>query len=257
MSIRSGASVDHWRAVRVVPRAARTGRAPSMSPPGDVVVPHCGRSPARAQALTASPCLACETCGWRWAGSRTRVPAPAGGGRDSPHDHARPARQPPDTTTATSPSTRTASAASTAAPCATTRASGTPATPSSTRCGAATRTSRSPSRSRARPRRGRSRSAAARARMPCGWPRQGWTVTAIDPSGVALARARAAAEAAGADVAWRQGGLLDVDLPEGGFDLVSVFYPALDLAGRTGRPARGTRRTRGHAARRAPRRGRP
>ena len=59
--------------------------------------------------------------------------------------------------------------------------------------------------------------------------RQGWTVTAIDPSGVALERARAAAEAAGADVTWLQGGLLDVDLPEGGFDLVSVFYPALDL----------------------------
>ena len=59
--------------------------------------------------------------------------------------------------------------------------------------------------------------------------RQGWTVTAIDPSGVALTRARSAAEASGADVAWRQGGLLDVDLPEGGFDLVSVFYPALDL----------------------------
>ncbi len=58
---------------------------------------------------------------------------------------------------------------------------------------------------------------------------QGWAVTALDPSGVALARARAAAEAAGADVTWLQGGLLDVDLPEGDFDLVSVFYPALDL----------------------------
>ena len=59
--------------------------------------------------------------------------------------------------------------------------------------------------------------------------RQGWTVTAVDPSGVALERARAAADAAGADVTWKQGGLHDVDLPEGGFDLVSVFYPALDL----------------------------
>jgi SAM-dependent methyltransferase len=61
---------------------------------------------------------------------------------------------------------------------------------------------------------------------------EGWTVTALDPSGVALARARTAAEAAGADVTWLQGGLLDVDLPEGGFDLVSVFYPALDLEDR-------------------------
>jgi len=58
---------------------------------------------------------------------------------------------------------------------------------------------------------------------------EGWAVTALDPSGVALARARAAAEAAGADVTWLQGVLLDVELPEGGFDLVSVFYPALDL----------------------------
>ena len=30
MSIRSGASVDHWRAVSLVPRGLRTGRAPSM-----------------------------------------------------------------------------------------------------------------------------------------------------------------------------------------------------------------------------------
>ncbi len=58
---------------------------------------------------------------------------------------------------------------------------------------------------------------------------QGWAVTALDPSGVALARARAAAEAAGAHVTWLQGGLVEVDLPERAFDLVSVFYPALDL----------------------------
>jgi SAM-dependent methyltransferase len=59
---------------------------------------------------------------------------------------------------------------------------------------------------------------------------RGWTVTALDPSGVALARARAAATAAQADVTWVQGGLVGADLPAGAFDLVSVFYPALDLS---------------------------
>lgn len=58
---------------------------------------------------------------------------------------------------------------------------------------------------------------------------QGWRVTALDPSGVALARARSAAEAAGVEVDWRHGGLAGLDLPEGGFELVSVFYPALAL----------------------------
>ncbi|MBT9256639.1 methyltransferase domain-containing protein [Phycicoccus sp. MAQZ13P-2] len=58
---------------------------------------------------------------------------------------------------------------------------------------------------------------------------RGWTVTALDPSGVALARARAAAEASGVLVDWVHAGLAEADLPVGGFDLVSVFYPALDL----------------------------
>ncbi len=58
---------------------------------------------------------------------------------------------------------------------------------------------------------------------------RGWTVTALDPSGVALARARAAAEASGVLVDWVHAGLAEADLPAGGFDLVSVFYPALDL----------------------------
>lgn len=56
---------------------------------------------------------------------------------------------------------------------------------------------------------------------------RGWEVTALDPSGVALARARRAAAIAGAAVGWLQGGLADVELAVGGFDLVSVFYPAL------------------------------
>lgn len=57
--------------------------------------------------------------------------------------------------------------------------------------------------------------------------RQGWEVTALDPSRVALERARSHAEAARVEVTWLLGGLLDVSLPEGGFDLVSAQYPAL------------------------------
>lgn len=56
---------------------------------------------------------------------------------------------------------------------------------------------------------------------------RGWDVTALDVSGVALARARAHAAAAGVAVTWVHGGLLDVTLPSGGFDLVSAQYPAL------------------------------
>lgn len=56
---------------------------------------------------------------------------------------------------------------------------------------------------------------------------RGWEVTALDVSGVALARAREAAAAAGVDVTWLHSGLLEADLPAGGFDLVSAQYPAL------------------------------
>lgn len=56
---------------------------------------------------------------------------------------------------------------------------------------------------------------------------QGWSVTGLDISGVALERARAAAEAAGVQAQWIHAGLADVELPEDGYDLVSVFYPAL------------------------------
>jgi SAM-dependent methyltransferase len=59
---------------------------------------------------------------------------------------------------------------------------------------------------------------------------QGWTVTAVDPSAVALDRARTAADAAGLDIAWRHAGLLDADLDHAGYDLVSVQYPALRKA---------------------------
>ncbi|WP_144792994.1 bifunctional 2-polyprenyl-6-hydroxyphenol methylase/3-demethylubiquinol 3-O-methyltransferase UbiG [Kocuria palustris] len=56
---------------------------------------------------------------------------------------------------------------------------------------------------------------------------QGWRVSGLDVSGVALERARAAAESAGAEVQWLHSGLDDTELPEDGFDLVSAFYPAL------------------------------
>ncbi len=56
---------------------------------------------------------------------------------------------------------------------------------------------------------------------------QGWQVTAIDVSTVALQRAEAAAQNAGAHVEWMHAGLLDAPLPRGAFDLVSAQYPAL------------------------------
>ncbi len=56
---------------------------------------------------------------------------------------------------------------------------------------------------------------------------QGWDVTALDVSQVALDRARAHAAAAGVEVTWLHSGVLDADLPGGGFDLVTAQYPAL------------------------------
>jgi SAM-dependent methyltransferase len=55
----------------------------------------------------------------------------------------------------------------------------------------------------------------------------GWTVTAIDVSAVALSRARQVAELAGATVEWVAGDVLELALPAGSFDLVSLQYPAL------------------------------
>jgi SAM-dependent methyltransferase len=55
----------------------------------------------------------------------------------------------------------------------------------------------------------------------------GWDVTALDPSGVAVGRARTAAAAVGVDVTWLHGGLLETALPAAGFDLVIALYPAL------------------------------
>jgi SAM-dependent methyltransferase len=58
----------------------------------------------------------------------------------------------------------------------------------------------------------------------------GWTVTAIDVSDVALTRAREAAARAGAVVEWVRGDALQVPFPAGSFDLVSMQYPALPKA---------------------------
>lgn len=57
--------------------------------------------------------------------------------------------------------------------------------------------------------------------------RQGWRVTALDVSGVALDRARAWADQNDVSVTWVKDGLLEASLAPGSFDLVAVFYPPL------------------------------
>ncbi len=56
---------------------------------------------------------------------------------------------------------------------------------------------------------------------------QGWTVTAVEPSGVALGRARARALQAGVDVTWVHAGILEMPGGTGQYDLVSAQYPAI------------------------------
>lgn len=60
---------------------------------------------------------------------------------------------------------------------------------------------------------------------------EGWQVTALDVSRVALDRAQRHAVQAGVEVQWLHAGLLDADLEPSGFDLVSAQYPALRLTG--------------------------
>ncbi len=60
--------------------------------------------------------------------------------------------------------------------------------------------------------------------------RNGWTVTAIDISAVALSRAREAAERAGVAVEWVCGDALATPFPAHSLDLVSLQYPALPKA---------------------------
>ena len=57
--------------------------------------------------------------------------------------------------------------------------------------------------------------------------RAGWDVTALEVSGVALARAAGHARDAGVAVRWVHAGLAEAALAPGSFDLVSAQYPAL------------------------------
>jgi SAM-dependent methyltransferase len=60
---------------------------------------------------------------------------------------------------------------------------------------------------------------------------QGWDVTALDVSQVALKRAARLAQQAQVQVQWIPAALLDAPLPAHGFDLVCMHYPALPRAG--------------------------
>lgn len=57
--------------------------------------------------------------------------------------------------------------------------------------------------------------------------RNGWDVTALEVSGVALERAAGHARDAGVTVGWVHAGLAEAGLPAAAFDLVSAQYPAL------------------------------
>ena len=57
--------------------------------------------------------------------------------------------------------------------------------------------------------------------------RQGWDVTALEVSGIALERAVGHARDAGVTVRWVHAGLAEAGLPPASFDLVSAQYPAL------------------------------
>jgi SAM-dependent methyltransferase len=56
---------------------------------------------------------------------------------------------------------------------------------------------------------------------------QGWDVTALEVSGLALQRAAGHARDAGTTIRWVHAGLVEAGLPPGSFDLVSAQYPAL------------------------------
>ena len=56
---------------------------------------------------------------------------------------------------------------------------------------------------------------------------QGWQVTALDPSRVALDRAETTARAAEVEITWTNAGLLDLPGDSGPYDLVSAQYPVL------------------------------
>jgi SAM-dependent methyltransferase len=57
---------------------------------------------------------------------------------------------------------------------------------------------------------------------------QGWGVTALDVSGVALERAGRHAQEAGVSVTWVHAGLVDAGIARESFDLVSAQFPVLE-----------------------------
>ena len=57
--------------------------------------------------------------------------------------------------------------------------------------------------------------------------RNGWDVTALEVSGVALERAAEHATAAGVEIRWVHAGLVEAAFPSASFDLVSAHYPAV------------------------------
>jgi SAM-dependent methyltransferase len=69
---------------------------------------------------------------------------------------------------------------------------------------------------------------------------QGWEVTAVDFSGVALAKARRLADNHGVTVDWVEADVLAWEPPAGQFDLIVIFYLHL--------PAEPRRRVHAHAA---------
>ncbi|MDM7990237.1 class I SAM-dependent methyltransferase [Arthrobacter sp. zg-Y877] len=56
---------------------------------------------------------------------------------------------------------------------------------------------------------------------------QGWDVTALDVSGIALSRAARQAERISVEVTWLHSGLVEAALPPASFELVSAQYPVL------------------------------
>jgi SAM-dependent methyltransferase len=58
--------------------------------------------------------------------------------------------------------------------------------------------------------------------------RNGWAVTALDPSAVALERAERHAREADVEVHWLHAGLVDAGLEPESYDLVSAQYPVLE-----------------------------
>ena len=61
---------------------------------------------------------------------------------------------------------------------------------------------------------------------------RGWTVTAVDRSRPAIDRAIEKADDVGANVRWICGDFVEQPPPAAGFDLVTVFYPALQKSER-------------------------